>query len=361
MGKDEEVIARWESGDEAPTYSQLERLAYTVYKRPLATFFLPEPPVEEDMQAEFRVYLGGQSNRLNKDTLLAIRDARVRQYNLEEFYGASTAAPSFLRGVNSLINSRSSLLKTAADVRSDLKISEEQVSQAPSADAAMELWRTAIERKGIFVFKRAFKQDNISGFCLRHDQFPLIYINNKTSFTRQTFTLAHELCHLAMDVSGVCAIDDEYPASLKGSDRRTEEYCDAFAAEVLVPTSSFQQLGVDPMDEVSLRSAARYFKVSPAVLARKSLDLGLIDLNAYRLWMRRFFPDNWRAKTDDESRGGNYYNTQLQYISRTYLLEAYRQHAQGRMSDQAFADYLGVKVSSLSEIESRLLNREGSR
>lgn len=39
-------IKAWESGQSAPIYSQLEKLAYQVYKRPLAVFFLPAPPDE---------------------------------------------------------------------------------------------------------------------------------------------------------------------------------------------------------------------------------------------------------------------------------------------------------------------------
>lgn len=34
-----EVIDAWESGLDSPNYAQLERLAYEVYKRPLALFF----------------------------------------------------------------------------------------------------------------------------------------------------------------------------------------------------------------------------------------------------------------------------------------------------------------------------------
>ncbi|MGK7889424.1 MAG: multiprotein-bridging factor 1 family protein [Leptolyngbyaceae cyanobacterium] len=37
-------IADWETGKSAPTYAQLEKLAYELYKCPLAIFFFPEPP-----------------------------------------------------------------------------------------------------------------------------------------------------------------------------------------------------------------------------------------------------------------------------------------------------------------------------
>ena len=44
-GRAAEEIEAWESDSPAaPTYAQLETLAYDVYKRPIALFFFPEPP-----------------------------------------------------------------------------------------------------------------------------------------------------------------------------------------------------------------------------------------------------------------------------------------------------------------------------
>ncbi len=69
-------------------------------------------------------------------------------------------------------------------------------------DDALKLWRRAIEAHGVFVFKDSFKQGAISGFCLRHDEFPIILINNSTTKTRQTFSLLHEL-FLLFNRSGI--------------------------------------------------------------------------------------------------------------------------------------------------------------
>jgi len=41
-----ETVTSWEKGTASPTYVQLERLAYEIYKRPLALFFFPEPHEE---------------------------------------------------------------------------------------------------------------------------------------------------------------------------------------------------------------------------------------------------------------------------------------------------------------------------
>ena len=42
----ENTVASWELGQKKPTLVQLEKLAKTIYKRPLAAFFLPSPPAE---------------------------------------------------------------------------------------------------------------------------------------------------------------------------------------------------------------------------------------------------------------------------------------------------------------------------
>ncbi len=54
LKKDIDIIKSWESGEKSPTYIQLEKLAYDIYKRPIALFFFPEPPEESDEQSEFR-------------------------------------------------------------------------------------------------------------------------------------------------------------------------------------------------------------------------------------------------------------------------------------------------------------------
>ncbi|MEC4677299.1 MAG: DNA-binding protein, partial [Nitrospirota bacterium] len=49
-----DLVRAWENVSESPSYPQLERLAYEIYKRPLAVFFFPEPPEEESVQQSFR-------------------------------------------------------------------------------------------------------------------------------------------------------------------------------------------------------------------------------------------------------------------------------------------------------------------
>src|SRR5712671_5678318 len=68
LKRDPAEIAAWETGDESPTYVQLETLAYKIYKRPLAVFFLPEPPLEAEPEREFRTLPEFDLESLTADT-----------------------------------------------------------------------------------------------------------------------------------------------------------------------------------------------------------------------------------------------------------------------------------------------------
>ena len=87
MKKDSSDIEAWETGAGAPTYIQLETLAYDIYKRPLAIFYFPEPPQEEQPQRRFRRLPEEELATLEPDTLYALREARARQLDLMELTG----------------------------------------------------------------------------------------------------------------------------------------------------------------------------------------------------------------------------------------------------------------------------------
>ena len=44
MKKDIDAVSARERGESAPTYIQLEKPAYQIFKRPIALFFFPDPP-----------------------------------------------------------------------------------------------------------------------------------------------------------------------------------------------------------------------------------------------------------------------------------------------------------------------------
>lgn len=149
--KDVSEIQAWESGKKAPTYVQLEKLAYELYKRPIALFCLPEPPKEGPLTESFRTLPAGEIAKISPKLRSIIRKAKAIQIVLQELRGAQ----------NNLINEFSFAGKDSArliakKVRADLQISLEEQCSWKSFTEALKKWRAALENQGIFIFKEAF-------------------------------------------------------------------------------------------------------------------------------------------------------------------------------------------------------------
>ncbi|MEZ5578788.1 MAG: ImmA/IrrE family metallo-endopeptidase [Candidatus Competibacteraceae bacterium] len=80
--------------------------------------------------------------------------------------------------------------------------------------------------------------DGYFGFCLDDSQFPIIYVNNSSTKTRQIFTLFHELGHLIFQTSGIDRIDDQILPQLTNYNRKIEITCNGLAACILVQKMS---------------------------------------------------------------------------------------------------------------------------
>lgn len=228
-------VKAWETGETAPTYAQLEKLAYEIYHRPLAVFFFPEPPKEPMPQQAFRSLSNTDLGNLEPDTRYKIRLAMALQSSLKELHDNQNPNPQPIFSQIKL-SLEQPIPKQAKQIREHLKISIEIQCSWRDDTAALKAWRTAIEEAGIYVFKNTFKQNSISGFCLLDPQLPIIYLNNSTTKTRQIFSLLHELAHVLLQTSTVSRIDT--PEAQDDEYSRLEQFCNAFAAEILIPVST---------------------------------------------------------------------------------------------------------------------------
>lgn len=161
LKRDPDEIEAWESGESAPSYSQLEKLAYGLYKRPLAVFFLPEAPEEPDVKQEFRTLPDFELDQLAADTRYQLRLAHALQISLLELSDEKNSAERLIfRDIK--LTTKSSLSKAAKEIRAYLKISLDEQSSWKSSDVALKAWRNVVEDAGVYVFKHSFKQKSIS-------------------------------------------------------------------------------------------------------------------------------------------------------------------------------------------------------
>jgi Zn-dependent peptidase ImmA (M78 family) len=346
-------LAAWEAGERFPTYNQLEALAERVYHRPVALFFLPSPPDEIPPVSEFRTLPDPDKAALEPDTLLALREARAFQESVRQLSeGRNPAERLIWRDLQGFPDR---VVALAGRVRDYLGVSlEEQMSWRSSREAMAE-WRDRVEAAGVFVFKRSFEQRDVSGFCMHDPGFPVIFINNSTAFTRQIFTLMHELAHILFDVSGITRVDSSFVEDLSGEAGRIEVACNRFAAEVLLPESVFpwSRFSQAPYDEAVAEVAVR-FKVSREVILRRLLDAGHVSRSEYREKTWEWFLE---YQTAERGAGGNYYNTQAAYLGKAFLDLAFSQFHAGRVSLPELADHLGIKARNVGRLEETVLAR----
>lgn len=347
-----ELIESWEQSVEAPTYSQLERLAYEIYKRPLAIFFFPEPPEEATVKQSFRTLPEYEIQRIPEKMRFLLRKAQSFQLNLYDLYdGVNPSEKNITKDLE--FSPNISEKEMAAEVRKYLGISVDTQSCFGKPNNAFKEWRKILEDSGLFVFKDAFQCDEFSGFCLYDEKFPVIYVNNSKPVTRQIFTLFHELAHLLFRTGGVDTNIEDYLRYLHGDEERIEIICNSFAGEFLVPSEHFyEKTRHVPVDDESIGTLANIYHVSREVILRKFYDLDRIDETFYSEKVKE-----WRERNHNASKGsgGNYYFTQGAYLGSKYIEKAFAQFYQNRITTERLADYLGVKVKNISGLQGRCL------
>jgi Zn-dependent peptidase ImmA (M78 family)/transcriptional regulator with XRE-family HTH domain len=356
LKRSSEEVRAWESEGSAssPTYAQLESLAYKVFKRPLAIFFLPAPPDEIQPTREFRTLPDADLQTLNADTYVQVRKAHAYQITLKEvFDGRNPGERSIVRDV--ALDMQLSVETQASSVRKALGISLEDQLGWKTDELALKRWREAVEAHGIFVFKAPFKQKDISGFCLLDADFPLIYLNNGTTKTRQIFSLLHELAHLLLNVSGISKFEQSYMSRLPVAERRIEQFCNKVAAEILIPSADFgQQIAGLPSDAESMQdhlyaTLANRYGVSREAILRRLLDLERVSRAFYeqkaKLW----------ASQKKAASGGDWYASQNTYLSDKFAREVIGRHYRNQISVEQASEYLGIKAKNFAGLEQRIL------
>jgi Zn-dependent peptidase ImmA (M78 family) len=221
-----------------------------------------------------------------------------------------------------------------------------------NADTALKNWRRVFFEVGIYVFKDQFRTEAFSGFCLYHEEFPIIYVNNTTTKTRQIFTLFHELAHLLFHTSGIDTPNDDYIEALPQKDRRIEVICNRLAARLLVPEDAFERAfaGRQPT-EATASEIARQFNVSRESIYRKFLDRDLITRADYDAAVNR-----WNQQRKGPP-GGDPYNTKIAYLGDEYITRAFQNFYQNQIDADQLADYLDIKPKNLTRLEEYISRR----
>lgn len=343
-------IEEWETGEPLPTYPQLESMA-DKFKVPIAVFFFPSPPDVPEIDETFRTLSQGDLEKIPPKIRLLLRKATAMQISLVELNdGANPAKQLVTKDMQFDIND--SIDTMANSLRAYFGISIEEQFSWNTTEEALENWRRVLYEHGVFVFKDAFREKGYSGFCLYDDEFPVIYINNTSTKTKQIFTLFHELAHLLFHTSGIDFINDDYVNALPNTERKIEIICNRFAGKFLIPEDVFnnESLGLLPNRDTAALLANR-FGVSREAIYRKFLDRNLIPQNEYHNAVKKW---NQEAGSKSSS-GGDFYNNQMSYLGQRYIGLAFERFYQNRFDMLQLADYLNMTPKNVPALEERYL------
>lgn len=335
-------IEGWLGGEGGPTFPQLERLAQRLCL-PTAVFFSPQKPNLPDPTQSFRSLPSSMRARIPQRVMRVILAAQAYQFSLAELYGQKNASLNV--ALLDSIALHKGVERSAAAAREVLGCSvEEQLGWNGGADAALKKWRDLVTENGIFIFADALQSDEISGFCLYDEDYPVILLNNSHSKSRQIFTIFHELAHIGLGLGG---IDSTSVVSdmQQGRSRIIEKFCDSFSAEFIAPLKVVSDLLGNISDiDASVSQVAERLKVSRAVVLSKALEAEKIS----RTDFDNLIPKYMSVKRPNQSgQSGNYYNNIRTYVGKKYLHRVFDLYESNKITDEDASRFLRVAPKSL--------------
>jgi Zn-dependent peptidase ImmA (M78 family)/transcriptional regulator with XRE-family HTH domain len=338
LGLDENEVARaagvkvdqyerFEAGLIGPTLSQLRKIAHKL-DRPVA-FFLAPPPEQPDVPqtADFR---SGAAGPIPSLLLREMKRANAQRRAFLELVGAP--AEHVRPGPITWDNARS----RAAEFREALGLTPAFRPAESQAGAVFNFWRAQLEARGYLVFQTTgVPYGAFRGLSIQHNVLPIILVNGADAANGKTFTLFHEVAHLANRTSGVCLLQD---------DVNVEALCNAFAAEFLMPAEEVERIISTARPGRTIEAISGQFRVSTLAAAIRLRRLNLID-DAALAEFREQADEEWArnrrlleqkegfappAKTRARDLGPTYLSAvfealdsdRLNYLDATYLLNA---------------------------------------
>jgi Zn-dependent peptidase ImmA (M78 family)/DNA-binding XRE family transcriptional regulator len=358
LEKDRETVQQWEYGKSSPTLAQLEKLAYSIYKRPLAVFFLPKPPKETTPKQDFRTLPDKEIKNLSPELRLIIRKAKYNQLVLKQLHEGTNPLENPLNKAFQL-RLTNNPTNTANRLREYLGVTKRLQQSFKNSEDAFSYYRNLLERNGIYVFQ--YPLPEARGFSLMDKEFPVIVLNSKDKANGKIFSLFHELCHILFNTGGI--FRDYYTEELKQNPDKIEIFCNKFASDLLLPTAELLDepivLNHDQKKEWSndqLQSVANTFKVSKEVVLRKLLEAGKTTETFYfkmrNVWKEAYQKMNEAKKTQEG--GPTFHVVNLSHLGKNFVAQVLTSYHTGKITESQVADFLGIKISKIPEYEQKV-------
>ncbi len=361
IGLSEGRIAEWEdaSSEIEPTVIQL-RKACSVYKRPMAAFYLPKPPSTFRVPHDYRRLPGENEPTLSPEFLAEFRAARYRRSIALEV-AEKGEIPVTIERLVATVRTSHDVTKLAPKVRKNLREAMPHRNWKDSYDA-FNSWREAIENLGVLVshFSRVAVEE-VRGFAITETPLPLIGLNGADSPNARIFTLLHEFAHILLGKPGVSNLK-EYP-KVVSADQKVERWCNALSAEVLVPRKAFLKQIVDlnassEWNDEDISELANEFFVSREVILGRLLTLGHMTQENYwdkmQAYRRAAIAAVAEKKKEKSSGGPPVHRRIVRSVGKPFARIVVGAYDRRAITPSDLAEYLGMRLKHLGNVRAAL-------
>lgn len=344
LGITDEKLAQWETGELQLTFVQAMKFAEKAYV-PFGYLFLDLPPIEHLPIPDLRTVGSGELRRPSAELI----DLLKNMLECQDWY-RDYARNQLLQPVSVVGSCRieQGVDAVVTDIRAKL-----QIAPHPQRGKWEEYYRDLvqrIERLGILVMRqpslghhnRPFNVDEFRGFALCDAYAPLIFINHADAPGARLFTLIHELCHIWIGQTGL--------SDAGANNHRDEErFCNAVAAELLVPTDEFTNLWRFDVDvwQQNLPDLEAHFHVSSWTLARKALTLQFITQLEYDAYIQVQI-DAYKAREKQDG-GPTFYKTKKAQLSELFSRAVVSEALNGKLILRDAGWMLGMKPANVAK------------
>lgn len=359
-------VEAWEKGISSPTYTQLENLAYKVFKRPLAVFFRNEPPKEAPIEKDFRNLTSSEITHLSTEMRLVLRKAKRLQNLVRELNKDNEPVPVYKKFK---VTIKDNPVAAANRLREFLGLTiEEQKKWKPNN--SFDHFKEYIENIGIYVFQFQMPFEEARAFSLT-DDFPVVVLNTEDAKNGRIFSLFHELCHILFNIGGV--FKDKENKNLTSEYAVIENFCNRFAASFLIPEEffkkdiEFENQASQEWSEKDLERLSKLYSVSKEVVLRKLVDLNLATKLFYfrkkKAWnkelknRKEIIKANQKQKMLDEGRSGGglpVHITTVMEKGKPFISQVLQSYERGYLTYGDISAYLEVKLDHLPKIIERI-------
>lgn len=355
-----ERLRDWESGEKRPTIRQARDMA-RVYRRPLASLYLPERPsgLGFSVPHDFRRLPEDQPKDLSPALIAELRRVEyLRDAAVELADEAAEEAAGFV-GQTEINEPVQEVAKRVIELLG-LPVGARQ-NWRNDYDA-LNGWKNAIEQQGVLVMHlNRVEIREVRGIAIADRSFPLIALNGKDSPNGRVFTLLHEFIHLMIGATGMSNMQISKRA--RSPEQKIERFCNYTAGEALVPRRELlvhadvrKATKLTDWSDNVIERLARHFGVSREVVVRRLLILGKTNEEFYRS-KRQAYAKERRLRGELSTGPIPMSRRIIRAIGQPFARIALNAYYQETISGSELAELLGARLKHLPAVEELLAGR----